>query len=336
MTSKKHVRGLDSIRFVAAGWVALSHGAAFPLKALWLAPGPIGHIVIGVYDCLFDGVAAVIVFFVISGFCIHYPWARAESLDVRSHLVRRYVRIGVPLLAVLACSQLIGGEIAEEGRGVLWSVYCELIYYSLYPALFVVFRKHGVLIVLIASTVLSVLLIASHPYYLWVWEFGLSLTWLELLPSWLLGCLLAERVAKGAAVPIRGSIIVWRATALIYTSAATVIVFHAPVKLGYPVTMLVFSFFAFFWAEQEILRFVRRPPSQIFEWLGSWSYSIYLIHNMVLPAVGLAVLPPFLAWITIVVGIFGASYAFAVLVEFPSHHLARLAARSIAAEESAS
>ena len=67
MAPRPHIQGLDTFRFFAALWEALSHGAAFPLKAVWAYLGPVVHVFIGIYDCLFNGVAAVIVFFVTSG-----------------------------------------------------------------------------------------------------------------------------------------------------------------------------------------------------------------------------------------------------------------------------
>lgn len=66
----RRIRGLDSIRLFAAIWVAFSHGAAPPLKPFLVEYGWIGHLVYGGYGLLFNGVAAVIVFFLISGFCI--------------------------------------------------------------------------------------------------------------------------------------------------------------------------------------------------------------------------------------------------------------------------
>ena len=74
--SEPKIRGLDAIRFVAALIVALNHGAAPPFAewfgrtALW------SRALAGLSAVMFNGVAAVLVFFVISGFCIHYPYAR--------------------------------------------------------------------------------------------------------------------------------------------------------------------------------------------------------------------------------------------------------------------
>src|SRR5580704_8707351 len=62
---------ISSIRFVLAAWVALGHFGIPILQApqqgriLWVVRGLVNNAV--------SGQAAVIVFFVISGFCIHFP-----------------------------------------------------------------------------------------------------------------------------------------------------------------------------------------------------------------------------------------------------------------------
>ena len=50
----------------------------------------------------YDGVAAVIVFFVISGLCVHYPYARSGHCPLPSFFARRFLRIGIPLAVVAA------------------------------------------------------------------------------------------------------------------------------------------------------------------------------------------------------------------------------------------
>ena len=319
-----HIGGLDTLRFIAALWVVLGHWDGLPFLPLLRDRGWLGHLVAGINGVLFNGVAAVTLFFLISGFCIHYPWARAGRVDVRRHLMRRYVRIGGPLLASLAIAALANDAVRNALFGVLWSVYCELIYYTLYPALFLLFRRYGVTRALAAATMLSTVLIASRWSYLWPWQFGVALTWAVGLPSWLLGCLLAERLVQRRLVPGR-SIWPWRAAALMLSAGATGSVFHAPIAFGYPASMLVFAFFCFFWLKRELARYAVRPPLRLLEWAGGWSYSLYLIHNMVIAgfaAVRLA-WPYAMGWTAEFLAILLASYAFYAGVERPSHALAR-------------
>src|SRR5580704_16524197 len=71
---------ISSMRFVLALWVVIGH-RGIPIlkeqqhdKVLWILRSFLNN--------AFNGPAAVIVFFVISGFCIHYPNRR--KLDVPS------------------------------------------------------------------------------------------------------------------------------------------------------------------------------------------------------------------------------------------------------------
>src|SRR5438477_1992376 len=134
------VAGLDSIRFVAAIWVVMSHGAA-PLKPLF--SDPVARLISGGFSSSFNGIAAVMVFFVVSGLCIHLPYVNAQSLPVMEFLLRRYIRIGLPLLAILLTIVVLGGKAYEAGDAVLWSVYAELVYYSMYPMFFLIARRFG-------------------------------------------------------------------------------------------------------------------------------------------------------------------------------------------------
>ena len=71
----QRVAGLDSIRAICAFWVVMGHIGAPPLLEGLDEANPIAKVVAGIYGNLWSGPAAVIVFFVISGFCIHYPYA---------------------------------------------------------------------------------------------------------------------------------------------------------------------------------------------------------------------------------------------------------------------
>jgi peptidoglycan/LPS O-acetylase OafA/YrhL len=326
----RRIQGLDSLRFLAALSVAFSHGAGLPpLKPLLQGSGFVGHIIAKGNGLLFNGVAAVIVFFVISGFCIHFPWVGASHINTRSHLTRRYIRLGIPLIACHAIMHFSSDKVAGAANAVLWSIYCEIIYYTLYPFLFYLFRQVGIKGVIFVSTIISLFLIITHWSYLLPWEFGIRLTWLVWLPSWLLGCLLAEQVAHHQKLPSH-SIWLWRGAALIFSAATVAAVSHLPIPLGYPVTILVFSFYCYFWLQHELAIYSDKAPPAFFEWGGTWSYSMYLIHNMVIAAFAhLYFLMPFLiSWTVQLLAIFLASYAFYVTVEYPSHLLARRLGRA--------
>ena len=178
----------DAIRFVAAIWVVLSHNAA-PLKPLF--SDPIARLAAGAFESTFSGISAVMVFFIVSGFCIHLPYTDARSVPITKFLIRRYIRIGIPLIAVLLLTPVVGAQAEIKMGGVLWSVYAELVYYSIYPMLFYAARRFGWRVLIITFSAISLSLVLLHLEYINVQQFG-WLTWLWGLPIWLSGCLLAE------------------------------------------------------------------------------------------------------------------------------------------------
>lgn len=327
--SPQHVRGIDSLRFVAALWVAFGHGAALPVKELLSGAGAIGKFLTAANGVMYCGPAAVTVFFVISGFCIHLPYVGARRVPIREFYARRFIRIGGPLLAVLALAQVWPAPVGAA-KDVLWSVYCELAYYTLYPLLFVWMRKSALPLMIGFSTIVAVALICVHWDYMRHWEFGV-LTFIVGYPAWLLGCLLAESVPKSHALQLQGSIWFWRAGAWIFSVLAMMLVYHSPIKVGYPATMLAFSFLCFFWLQQELLRWQVRTPLRWLEDAGKWSFSLYLVHKIVIAEVAdLSLsLPVLLIWLTEFIGVLGLSYLFFRVVERPCHTAARRWGRAL-------
>jgi len=327
MTGRLEVKGLDTLRFVAALTVALSHGAGPPL-ALWLGKGAAWtRLFIGAYDISFDGVAAVLVFFVVSGFCIHYAPATGAPFRVLPFWTRRGIRIAVPLLGAVAVSTALGAAATGALAAVIWSVYCELIYYALYPLLRLAFRKFGLGRVLLASCLISAAMIAVGWNAGFYWDFGPGLTWLLAAPAWLLGCLLAEQVASGAASVGAGGFWVWRLATWLYAAGATALFFHTPFRLGYPLLLFPFQFVAFGWVRAEVAHFAQARTSAALEWCGQWSYSLYLIHNIAIAITPISAAAPGWTWAIRVGLIVAGSLGFYALVEAPSHWLARAISR---------
>jgi peptidoglycan/LPS O-acetylase OafA/YrhL len=325
---KDHIRGVDSLRFIAAMWVAFGHGAWLPVRALTQQWGSAGRAVTALSDTSFNGVAAVIVFFIISGFCIHLPYVGATKIDIRDFYIRRYVRIGGPLLIVLAIAQFWADPAASAVKLVLWSVYCELAYYTLYPFLLPLLSEQRIKKVIAVSTVLAALLIALRWGYLRHWEFGV-LTFLVGYPTWFLGCLLAEKIRTKDAITLRGNIWLWRLGAWLCSVAAMDLVFHSPIKIGYPASLLLFSFYCYFWLQQELTRWRRIEPIRWIEAAGAGSYSIYLVHTVVITAVEEMQLQtaPMITWAVVLASVLAVSYVFFRLFERPFHLAARKLAR---------
>lgn len=333
----RRVRGLDSLRFFAALWVVFAHTLWFPPIALLDRAEPFQRMLAGLWGNLFCGVAGVMVFFVVSGFCIHYPQAIGKKFQLLPFYTLRFLRIGIPLGASLGVCALVGFSTSYFSNKILWSLYAELIYYAIYPLVLVAIRKIGWRWLMAVAWAGAAAVVFSHPATADYHANGVKLTWILGLPCWLMGCRLAGQVAKEMSMPEADrpkGFNVWpmRGTAWATSSFASFLRFHTP--LGYPWTLNFFAIFAKFWILQEIRRYAVRPPKRIFEWAGSWSYSIYLMHMPVSAAVmkligpdprsysilGYALLP------TVLLG----SYIFFLLIEKPGHWVARSASKAVA------
>jgi peptidoglycan/LPS O-acetylase OafA/YrhL len=333
------VVGLDTLRFAAAGWVALSHGARAPIDRIAEEIGA-GRWLGALNNGLFNGVAAVMVFFVVSGLVIHLPQAGGRTLNPFGHWARRLTRILPPVLVASAVVTALGPTQAEAFRGILWSIWCEIAYYAIYPALLIAFRRWSTGAVFLAATALSLAAIAATWPTSYHSQLALAPLILIGLPSWILGCILAERIQRGTIAP-GGSLWAWRAGALALSALMKLPVTHGPLLIGYPAGHWLFAIFAAAWIEREIAGFRKRPPAPALEAAGAMSYSLYLVHMPVIvafeavKAANFAPLPApageIARWAALVACIAAATYAFYLCVEAPSHRLARTLGRRVEA-----
>ena len=280
---------------------------------------------------LWDGGAAVIVFFIVSGFCIHLPFRGGRRLNLPAFLSRRFLRVGIPVLVAMGFAKYVLKD-ASGLMSVTWSIFCEIIYYAIYPALRVAARwiKWNGLIAISSIAAFGVGLFhalfvpnAGYGY----WSLGAGLTWLIGLPCWLLGCELAETIDK---IKPPSSFRLWNYRVGIFALSALIKIarfhVHSPLMSFY-ITLDLFAFPAFFWLRSEIAYFRTRRPSAILEWMGTWSYSLYLMH----PICWSVLITFHLSWIsamidtlhfTVVIVAACISYLFYIGVEKPSHLLA--------------
>jgi peptidoglycan/LPS O-acetylase OafA/YrhL len=330
MLAKRRILGLDSLRFICALWVVLHHGAR-PEIAAWMGWGDVA---VRWNAIAFDGVAAVIVFFVISGLVIHYPYARGERLHLPSFYAHRFIRIGIPMLLIRVLagrySPIVSSDIAHATEVVLWSLWCELAYYAIYPALLVGFRKLGLRAVLAASFILAYALIAINwklPLY---YDYSHVMASLVALPAWLVGCAIAQAVADGKLPRLPGSVWLWRVGALLFSILAKALVYRSitPILIGNPATLGIFAVYAAFWIIKEIQTFDVTPPPRLLEWGGRWSYSLYLVHAGLLVSIE-AALPgnPLIRSPLQIAAALALGYAFYLTFERPARLLAVYAGR---------
>lgn len=321
---------LDALRFILALWVAIGHYEVFPLFAGVDTATQFGRFLTHVWSTTVFGTPAVIVFFVISGFCIHLPFRGDKKLPLGRYYLRRYTRILVPVAGALCVYHLTGtklhfwGERSILWQSMLWSLACEEIYYAAYPLLRLIRNQVGWKVLLPIVFVASTLTAAIHPHWNSWYDFGPFGTSLILLPVWLLGCLLAEQSDTLPALNSKSRIWMWR-FAIWFACWATEML-HFKAKVPTTQTMLWFGVLAYFWVKKEIAYSRYVPPNRYLVAAGAWSYSLYLIHaqgpvifqRLPIPSVGYI-----LNWFGAMSSSLGLSYLFYILVERPSHGLAR-------------
>jgi len=320
----KTINGFNSIRFLCAFWVVMCHFGGPPLMVGVDKSNHLGWLINRIYENLINAPAAVIVFFVVSGFFIHYPQTR--SLRIRSLLeygARRYIRLGVPLVASWAISAVIW----KRGLpGLVWSLWAELVYYTVYPLLLVL-RRTGVgwPLMIGVALVASMLVAGSDPGAGDYPKYG-TLNPILGLPCWLIGCYAAETI-RTTPFPTN-HIWVWRGAVLGVTVLCSVLRFQSPI--GYPWTLNIFAILVGLWLVREYWYFQSHEPPRLLEWAGLWSYSLYIFHVQAywvysdvdymldLPNLGYI-----LNWSIMMSVILVTCWLFGRIIELPSHEFAR-------------
>ncbi|MFN6944538.1 MAG: acyltransferase family protein [Cytophagaceae bacterium] len=324
----KRVQGLDSIRFICAFAVMIGH---FGIQNLPVSDNSLAKVIPlinGILNNLSPGIAAVIIFFVISGFCIHYPYAIGKKMSVVEFYIQRILRIALPAIT----AWLIYKYTMNLHMGVIWSLICEGIYYFIYPL--VLRYKHKVslqkmiFVAVAASLLISFYFTLHSPSYNGDFHrFGFGATWIVGFPIWLLGVLVAEKVASGTFVEDVSykKLLVLRI--LVWGSAVVCSVIRFHLEISYAYTLLPFSFIVYYWLIREIRYYEGKTE---FKWLafgGVISYSIYLVHAYVQEIFELylniiarenLIVMLFILLISMMV-----SYLFYWVIEKPSHSLAR-------------
>jgi len=181
----------------------------------------------------FNGQAAVIVFFIISGFCIHFPNRKGfQSPSWTAYYLRRYVRILIPMGAAIALAVPLRLQFGIFSDSILWSLLCEEVYYLIYPGLLCLRDRLGWRNLLILASVFSFAAILTHPGAKDYPSYGPWLNWALGLPCWLLGVRMAECLELFQADTVTTKQIwIWRAGAWAASVIASVLRFHTPVGL---------------------------------------------------------------------------------------------------------
>ncbi len=300
-------------------------------QVLWYYPASLGW-------------AGVALFFVLSGFCIHFSFLRAGRFQASRFFWRRFWRI-YPAYAVALAVFMLAERTPVFTRpgafqfithvaflhnvdhttffginGVFWSVAVEMQLYALYPLLWWGRQRFGLRSCLAATAGLSLAWTAlalgrwGSPEHVIapVWTLPL-LTWFD----WTLGAYVAERFhARQAVFSRRG---LWAAALLVLFVASTVCK---------PLT--VFSFSLASAASAVLLEAAlqvdwgRGAWIVTLEFIGLISYSLYLWHQPLIAPIVSGLTPligPGLAWLTYCALLTGGCWLSFRLLEKPSIRL---------------
>lgn len=325
---KRHIPGLDAIRLICATMVAFSHfSVRFDFTFLGLS-AEASRIVNGVILLFSNGPAAVIVFFVISGFVIHLPTVSGKRLDIGEFYARRLIRVVLPTVAfMIMFVALLGSPPSNDwNKTVLWSVFCELAYYSIYPLLILsgvsIRRWIGLsiiafgLVVVLYWNVLQVDL--NYPV------FGYGFTWVAGFPLWLAGCWIAENI-HSVQRPKKLTLYMLRAMVVGVPAVLQFARFQVPSIspwTSYALTLNVYGILVVAWLAKEIAEQIDTNRTYWLDKLGCATFSMYLVHWFVVEqfpenARGFTMMLIYLALLPV------ATYIFYRVVEAPSHQLAR-------------
>lgn len=266
------VVGLDSLRFIATLLVMLTHNLVEPPIFHWAGidtNAGLPKFLQAIYwKFFYTGNAEVIIFFIISGFCIHHLHIKALKIpNHAAYFLRRFLRIIPPALPVVAYYHWQDGLSIWEAatHTVLWSICCEISYYILYPYLLILRSRYSSWLPLI-----GIAFVLAQAVSLSNLE---GRTYLTLSPwlHWLMGAELAERISKSPSLSAPSSVRIWILRGSAWCFAAFIVALYFKNILTDPFLLNFFAVFAFFWLWQEIRFFRVNPPSKILEHAGTWS-----------------------------------------------------------------
>jgi peptidoglycan/LPS O-acetylase OafA/YrhL len=346
---RQRLSGLDGIRGVAALFVVLHHCYLVSFAGYPEATGPDWA------DWLIYGQLAVAVFIVLSGFSLAVSPARSgwELGSKRRFAVRRAWRILPPYWAALAFSLVVAwtivpqpGESAPTAKsvavngllvqdvfgaptpnGAFWSIAIEAQLYIVFPLLLLLVRRAGVLTMVGAVATVAVgveLLSGVVPYVDELQRFTPQFAVLFAMGVAAAGVLVAQGALRQvpwhwlAALAAAPMVIAIAALGSVWTTGHF---FWVDVALGPAIAMLLAAVAT--GRPRPLVRLLHTRPMRS---LGSFSYSLYLIHAPIVVVVAEKVVagrvtpgvPAFLAVLGIAVPCsIVAARLFAMVFEIP-------------------
>lgn len=313
---------VDLIRGMAAVIVALDHGLV-PQTL----PIPFDQELLLLVNVLFNGPAAVLVFFVVSGFCIHAPNV-GRSVDVTQFAFRRAVRLGIPLIAasVVAYACDYRWFSAPFGEPAVWSLACEAIYYALYVFIQPRLQNDRQWLFALALTYVIAVIVAFEGRE--ILQYPRRAVWAVVvmgLPIWLSGAYLAHFSRTHERVEFPGwiKLALW---AIVVLGGACASVLKNKFSISYGLSLTFYGLFVAPWMYSVFTYSINNRGLKL---MGASSYSLYLVHQPITEPVKRmmsALAPGAEGWIVdlatiVVVAVLALIFFF--VIEKPSHKFAR-------------
>ena len=248
---------------------------------------------------------AILLFFLISGFCIHYPNTNPGACPSwKIYFIRRFLRIyptyaiAILLTAFISyCSFKTWGDKSWNVNRIitvttllqnyppdtgqllnntsLWTIPLEFEFYILYPLVFFFMTKAKFLIILITAFLCSTLSIYLYQSgIIWV-----SLTALFFWPCWLLGAWLAQLYRNTKIINIK---LYYQLVILLFS--ITIALFSSYKSFQWWTqyiawTIFYFLFFIFCLVRSKfIIGLIGSATFSMISWIGTISFSLYIIH----------------------------------------------------------
>ncbi|SEN39120.1 Peptidoglycan/LPS O-acetylase OafA/YrhL, contains acyltransferase and SGNH-hydrolase domains [Mucilaginibacter gossypiicola] len=333
------------------GWNALrglSSASSFDKAVAWLSiPTP------------FLG-SGVILFFLLSGFCISLPYVgnNARKLNLEEYAIRRFLRIYPPYLIAIIFTLIIEFILlkvyalpvapytsylanvfmvqnyttgALTSNGALWTLPVELELYIAFPLVFYLLKNWGDKALIIITGIISLIalsLFISGQFWL---GSDFAMYWVV----WCAGVLLAREYANGTLNKPSTWLLV---TAVIAVGTAVVL---QVCGVPSPYLELLFGFFYLMslWlgigTEHRWNKHIPRGIVKAMNVLGTCSFSLYLIHKPVFRLIGIIWVSyfgskpvNFLIPVGFSILMVCMAWGFYLLIEAPTHALAKKLSRT--------
>ncbi|SEC60967.1 Peptidoglycan/LPS O-acetylase OafA/YrhL, contains acyltransferase and SGNH-hydrolase domains [Terriglobus roseus] len=312
--------------------------------------------------------SGVMLFFLISGFCIHYPYAAGgRDLTLRSYSVRRFFRIYPPyLMAVLialvveyVCFHLVrmprsapskvlqtifmvqnyGADPYQmKGDPALWSLPIELELYLLYPIFWALLQWRGwkvsyTVVCITSFSALAVILATPmlRDRFQTIGQVGNSLMYWVI---WCGGAWLAEEIRRGTTNTFLKT--------ELFLAVFSGVVAVSSTATNWPIEYQELLWGAFWFLmlraglrKAHLLEYLAPNVAKGFALLGTISYSLYLIHYPFFKLCSALWLmhfhhqqTNFLVALLFAVATLPIAYLFYILFERPFHRMAQRLGRS--------